>query len=116
MLHPSLEAAAELLNSHFLKYCVSQDLLSSRYPDRVQWVLQHLPSDMADERKKLLEQWTTNKANSADSTAKRWNTLKCFLQEEGRNNAVKDIILSTVYPRLDSNVTHGRFFILSKAS
>ncbi|VDK22218.1 unnamed protein product [Taenia asiatica] len=96
-----------LLNSHFLKYCVSQDLLSSHYPDRVRWVLQHLPSDLTEQRNKLLEQWTSNKANSSDSTARRWNTLKCFLQEEGRNNVIKDIVLSTVYPRLDINVTNG---------
>ncbi|KAL5111228.1 DNA primase small subunit [Taenia crassiceps] len=106
-LHPSVEAAAELLSSHFLKYCISQDLLSSLYPNRVRWVLQHLPSDLASQRNKLLEQWTSNETNGGDSTAKRWNTLKCFLQEERRHNIIKDIVLSTVYPRLDINVTNG---------
>ncbi|CDS35904.1 DNA primase small subunit [Echinococcus multilocularis] len=112
MLHPSIEAAAEQLNSHFLKYCVSQDILSSYYPDRVRWVLQHLPSDLDNQRDKLLEQWTSSKTSSTDSTLKRWNTLKCFLQAEGRNNIIKNIILDTVYPRLDINVTTGPSHLL----
>ena len=109
-LHPSIETAAELLIPRFTKYCISQDLLSHKFPDRVRWVLKYLPPDLAKQRAALTEQWTSDKGN--DTTAKRWNTLKCFLQDENHNNVVKDIVLNAIYPRLDINVTTGKSFII----
>uniref|UniRef100_A0A5K3FU97 DNA primase small subunit n=1 Tax=Mesocestoides corti TaxID=53468 RepID=A0A5K3FU97_MESCO len=106
MLHPLLESSAELLKSRFADYCVSQDLLSSRHPSGVRFVLKHLPADMAAQSNSLDQQWTTGN-ESGESTAKRWNTLKRFLKDEHRNNVIKDIILKVTYPRLDINVTTG---------
>ncbi|KAM7532453.1 hypothetical protein Aperf_G00000132936 [Anoplocephala perfoliata] len=105
-LHPALETSANLLCPRFLKYCVCQSLLDSLYPGRVEWVLKHLPADMSAERNKLFEQWTTE-SGSANSTVKRWNTLKCFLEEKKRDDVIKDIVLGALYPRLDANVTKG---------
>ncbi|VDD77641.1 unnamed protein product [Mesocestoides corti] len=97
----------KLLKSRFADYCVSQDLLSSRHPSGVRFVLKHLPADMAAQSNSLDQQWTTGN-ESGESTAKRWNTLKRFLKDEHRNNVIKDIILKVTYPRLDINVTTGK--------
>ncbi|VDM33959.1 unnamed protein product [Hydatigera taeniaeformis] len=107
LLHPSVEAAADTLDSHFVKYCASQNLLNSHFPDRVKLMLQHLPPDLDSQRNVLFDQWANREEDNSDSTVKRWNTLKCFLQSEKRDNVIKDIILNTVYPRLDTNVTNG---------
>lgn len=81
-------------------------MLNSCYPERIKWVLKYLPADMTVQRTKLTDQWTSDSSDNS-STAKRWNTLKLFLQEVRRNNITKDIVLNTLYPRLDSNVSTG---------
>lgn len=101
-----METAVSLLKPRFADYFVAQDFLSSRYPDRIRWVLKQLPSDLAAQRSSLDEQWTSD-ADNSDSTAKRWNTLKRFLKDENRTKVIKDIILNTTYPRLDAAVTTG---------
>ncbi|VDL18822.1 unnamed protein product [Hymenolepis diminuta] len=110
-LHPSIESAASLLCPRFSNYCISQDMLNSCYPERIKWVLKHLPADMTLQRNKLTDQWTSDSSDNS-STAKRWNTLKLFLQEVRRNNIIKDIVLNTLYPRLDSNVSTGTGHLL----
>lgn len=107
-LHPMVESAAKLLCPRFAKYCIAQDMLSSRYPERIKWVVKHLPVDMTTEKAKLIDQWTSEN-DEANSTSKRWNTLKTFLQEERRKNVFADIALSTLYPRLDANVSTGSY-------
>ncbi|VDO07958.1 unnamed protein product [Rodentolepis nana] len=104
--HPAIESAARLLSPRFSKYCISQDMLDSHYPERIKWILKYLPIDMTTHRAKLTDQWVSDSGDNC-STAKRWNTLEIFLQDEKRNNVIKDIVLNTLYPRLDSNVSIG---------
>ncbi|VDN10287.1 unnamed protein product [Dibothriocephalus latus] len=111
LLHPSIDAAFEILQPLFADFVSDsrgQGLLS--HPDRIKRILNFLPADLTAERDSLEEMWlkeTEESHGGSDISLKRWNTLRRFLSDRGRLNVIKDIVINTVYPRLDAHVTTG---------
>uniref|UniRef100_A0A0X3PA23 DNA primase n=2 Tax=Schistocephalus solidus TaxID=70667 RepID=A0A0X3PA23_SCHSO len=111
LLHPSVDAAFEILQPFFADFVSDsrgQGLLS--HPDRIKRILSFLPPDLAAEHDSLEEMWlkeTEESHGGFDVSLKRWNTLRRFLSDRGRSNVIKDIVINTIYPRLDAHVTTG---------
>ncbi|KAF7261272.1 hypothetical protein EG68_01406 [Paragonimus skrjabini miyazakii] len=107
LFHPSVDAACDILIPRFGTYCSSthgQDLFG--IPDRLRKILSYLPDELADTRDRLMQDWlTAPPADVEDTSLRRWNTLRTFLNENGRNNALKELVLQYTYPRLDANVS-----------